>query len=71
MDNGNLPAFPITVEFKQGNDDLVISNAGLTKREYFAVVAIAGVLNDQDISPKHAAKFAVECADALIEALND
>ena len=48
---------------------------GLTKREYFAGLALQGILAnaggwlDEDIAEKQA-KIAVDCADALIEALN-
>lgn len=48
---------------------------GLTKREYFAAVAMqgmiaSGILAHDDSAPSDAATWAVECADALIDALN-
>lgn len=45
---------------------------GLTKREYFASLALQGLLHD-DINTEHAAfaRAAVHLADALIEALNN
>ena len=43
-------------------------STGLTKREYFAAIALQGILS-QEFS-RHAATWAVEYADALIDALN-
>lgn len=44
---------------------------GLTKREYFAVMAMQGMLanSSYDVGYKHMNE-AILCADALIEALN-
>lgn len=47
--------------------------SGLTKREYFAAMALAGCvgrLNTQGFKPSWLAGLAVKQADALIEALN-
>ena len=44
---------------------------GLTKREYFAISALQGLLADPNCSgPEKVAKWAVEYADALINQLN-
>jgi hypothetical protein len=43
---------------------------GLTKREYFAAMALKGILSQDDSRPSDAATWAVEYADALIDALN-
>lgn len=44
---------------------------GLTKREYFATLALQGVIaGDMFNFAKDRAEYAVKCADALIEALN-
>jgi hypothetical protein len=50
---------------------------GLTKREYFAALAMQGVCSgnitvNSKITghPAYTAEFAVQCADALIEELN-
>jgi len=47
---------------------------GLTKREYFAALAMQGLLANRDNAPvsdfKYAAKYSLQMADALIEALN-
>ena len=44
---------------------------GLTKREYFAAMALKGILSQDDSRPSDAATWAVEYADALIDALNN
>jgi len=46
---------------------------GLTKREYFAAMAMQAALNDEHIAkfpPAFIADLSVKQADALIEALN-
>lgn len=49
-----------------------ISQDGLTKREYFAAIALQGLLSNTNNrrNPIHA-KEAVRLADALIKALNE
>lgn len=67
--NSDDPAFPLPPE----GDDAI---AGLTKHEYFAAMALQGLLAStpsEDITPgtcKIFAKDAVYFADLLIEALN-
>ena len=60
-------AFPLTVS---ENDEYVVR--GLTKREYFAAMALQGLLSQSQflINSEKFAKFGVEAADALIEELN-
>lgn len=56
--NFNAPAFP---------DE---KNSGLTKREYFAAMAMQGYLASYGrANAEHVAKIAVECADALLTEL--
>jgi len=44
---------------------------GLTKREYYAGVAMQGLISaEADRKPENYASDAVACADALISALN-
>lgn len=44
---------------------------GLTKREYFAAIAMQGILSGKiQYGSKIVADYAVEYADALIESLN-
>ena len=50
----------------------IFQELGLTKREYFAAMAMQGFLTSlSDHNPKYTcAKWAVEAADCLIEELN-
>jgi hypothetical protein len=68
MTNGNDPANPHEDQDSCGNP--IRRNAGLTKREVFAAMALNGVASDRDTSIESAARAAVEYADALIAALN-
>lgn len=44
---------------------------GLTKREYFAAMAMQGsIANEDTSSARDHALYAISCADALIDALN-
>lgn len=49
-----------------------IDSSGLTKREYFAAMALSGLLTNgqSDVSVEGDAKDAVRLADALISELN-
>jgi hypothetical protein len=60
------PAFPLISDYGY------IINAGLTKREYFAVMALQGLLTDNESpnSREEFAGYAVKFADALIEELS-
>jgi len=49
---------------EQGTQD------GLTKREYFAAIAMQGYITAQYGSVEDAAKYAVKSSDALIAELN-
>jgi hypothetical protein len=57
------PAFPLI------SDDGYIINAGLTKREYFAAMALQGLLSNNN-NYMYSVKSAVEFADDLIEELS-
>jgi hypothetical protein len=68
---GNEPAMPTIEHDGQGG---TIQGFGLTKREYFAALAIQGWLAgypNYEPDPHYAAKRAVEIADALIQTLNE
>lgn len=81
MANHSTPAFP-TIEQNAEFPDYWSTTAGLTKREYFAAMAMQGILANGDFTTlvqqavpmKEQAAFlsevAAEQADALIEALN-
>lgn len=62
-------AFPQKIEHPDGD----IYTKGLTKREYFAAMAMQGMLStDNDHSPHNwYGEKSVELADALIKALNE
>lgn len=65
---GNSPAFPI----EESLNDCGSINFGLTKREYFAAMAMQGMIAseiDEASSPEGIAKMAAEHADALLKAL--
>lgn len=80
--NAELPAFPHKdLEYDGGDQYKVIRN-GLTKREYFAAMAMQGFLSRHTyttddggfgtriITPTNIAKDAVAMADALLNQLN-
>lgn len=70
MNNGDKPAHPT------GHSQ---SGTGLSKREYFAAMAMQGILayphgtyTNQDSNsrePKFLAEFAIQCADELLKQL--
>jgi hypothetical protein len=69
MTHANESAFPEVQELPQFNHH----SYGLTKREYFASMAMQGVLSDpnnESLSQKAIAIYAVEMADSLIKELN-
>lgn len=65
--NGKYPAFPIS---NSGYQHI----SGMTKREYFTVMVLQGILSASKtgyLQPTVAANRAVETADALLKALED
>ena len=77
MKNGDMAAAPVTLTDEQLNEyqhPMVVLNGsrGLTKREYFAGLAMQGILSDPDgQTSTQAARTAVRYADALLAALED
>lgn len=67
MTNGNEPINPL-------KDSAVFDHNGLTKREYFAAMALQGLLSNPSqinyMSFEIVVSRAVNSADALIEELN-
>jgi hypothetical protein len=64
------PLKPELLKFKDGSE---IVNMGLTKREYFAAMAMQGMIGNRYFDLRNLdiiSKCAVQQADALIEALN-
>lgn len=80
FEDKNLPAFPVTEEETDRLEEGIDIYYGLTKREYFAAKALQGLMV-QSIAGNHnngtkgfnqdRAKFAVNMADALLEALSE
>ena len=67
MTNGNESVMPLN-EFAYSMQ----YSSGLTKREYFAAMAMQGLLSEEFwASAECAAKYSVDMADALINALNE
>ncbi|MCW5597698.1 MAG: hypothetical protein KIT80_23605 [Chitinophagaceae bacterium] len=67
-ENAEKPAMPSTVESKDG----VYIYLGLTKREYFAAMAMQGMLTNpanSSFSKEFLIQSAVEAADVLLEKL--
>ena len=70
MENGNNPTFP------RLSDDYIPERMGLTKREYFAGLAMQGVLSHrhpQTPTPNQhddIAELAVKISDALLKELD-
>lgn len=66
-DNKNLPAFPPNAGWEHSEAK------GLTKREYFAAMAMQGWLASytpaETAKEEYVAAFAVRCADALLAEL--
>jgi hypothetical protein len=65
------PLKPELLKFKDGSE---IVNMGLTKREYFAAMAMQGMCANSSLAKywthENIAEWSVQQADALIEALN-
>lgn len=75
MKNADLPAMPISNELGDLNSLCVSESIGLTKREYFAAMAMQGLLAEGIAgSHKHLNQLvsnAVKCADELLKKLED
>ena len=72
MNNGDLPAAPLSAEASRRIDDGVYIYIGLTKREAFAMAAMQGLLAggaDNDSGIGENTDTAVYYADALLAAL--
>lgn len=69
-------AFPVSLEFQYESNPgkrFTLTYGGMSRREYFAAMAMQGMMTNIDcsyFSSDSIAKAAVQHADALIEALN-
>lgn len=80
MDNGLKSIHPAHISFTQDKKPFLVSNEGanngnyhetslgLTKREYFAGLAMQGLINNVN-SDKHIVAAAIKLADELLEQL--
>ncbi len=66
---GNDP-ISATQEYHSKNFGVVLAKTGLTKREYFAAMAMQGMIASGKINIDHIPNLSVFYSDALIEALN-
>lgn len=64
------PAFPTREGWTEDTGKYREDTGGLTKREYFAAMAMQGLLFHDDAGPDRIALCSVYYADALIEELN-
>ncbi len=72
MENGNQPIHFVDEESKDRNDtNPYLNYLGLTKREYFAGIALGAILSGESrlISNEPVAERAVRYADALLKQL--
>lgn len=72
--NGDLPASPISYDARMMAAYTKGEAIGLTKREYFAAMAMQGLLakhGDDDYQAEQIAGYAVAHADALLKALEN
>lgn len=76
MENSNKPIYPIQDGGYPSNESVIEQNSliGLTKREYFAGIAMNGILSKYTLSTPEdqflIAKLSVELADEILEHLN-
>lgn len=68
MENKNLPAFPTLGDVS--HNPQWVTEGGLTKREYFAAMALQGIMSKQYVTCEGAAKTAVQAADELLNQLD-
>ena len=71
--NGNDTAY-VVAEAQNLDGSWTLASEGLTKKEYFAAMAMQGIIysdSSTDYLTGLWAKNAVKCADALITALNE
>lgn len=73
MKNADMPAMPVVDSKGSPFNDLPeeACTLGLTKREFFAAMAMQGLIAGGGIDPGMAAPRALEYADALLVELED
>lgn len=74
-DNSKCPAFPterVRWDGLAGEDNFTLPEGGLTKREYFAGLAMQAIRSKMPVGPGEGESIAVDavaCADALLAEL--
>lgn len=68
MENKDQPANPATIHKAKGDEVETVSFPGLSKREYFAGLALQGLINNVN-SDKFIAESAVKLAEELLKQL--
>lgn len=72
MKNADKPAFPLD---EDAVNRMESTYDGLSKREYFAIKVLQGIMSSNECGiahhPKTACEWAVNVADALLEELDD
>lgn len=69
---GNDP-ISATQEYHSKNFGVVLAKTGLTKREYFAAMAMQALLSDSNsiaLTPHCVAEFSIQMSEILINELN-
>ena len=75
MENSNKPAYPISEEMTDRIDSGITIYTGLTKREYFAGLAMQGILSGNEINrtgrktPFSIVEMSINLADELLKQL--
>lgn len=68
MNNSEKPAYPVQID-----NEVDVHNYGLTKREYFAAMAMQGLItmfNGSEMENKELVKRSISAADALLTELS-
>jgi hypothetical protein len=71
MENKDTPAYPNTRKKVENGCLITANDLGLTKREYFAGLAMQGLLASGDVASYNITQWAVEYADTLLEELEE
>jgi hypothetical protein len=69
MENKNESAFPCIWDMRRNPD--FGTEAGLTKREYAAIMAMQGLLANTSIDKEDLARYSIAAADELLKQLED
>ena len=65
-----MSTYPKDAAYSLKEHEMIQANYGLTKREYFAAMAMSGFCGDSQTKTEIIANLAVKIADQLIDELN-